>query len=382
MTTTTKKGAGTALKVTNKNLGEMLAANQQALENALQGAPLVLAEFVVALDTQLAQSEQLQQCMIDNPDSVRNAMLSCAMLGLRPGSTHKHFALVPFKVKGKMTCVGIVEWRGYVEVANQAGQLDSEIVCRIVYEHEVKPPKAKKGEEQMPVLFAYDQLTGQITHPLDLTGEHDALKTQDKAVAVYATCRVKGRQGFATVVLTKKEVEKARGRSASWTYWKRTGNGEEPAWETEWEAMWKKTAIRRLMESAKIPMTRNRLAQLRQAEEAAEETEEEILKDAVVTVRDAEPDGEVPPAEPDNDAEAPADNADDHRADLELRFDACIRKRSGGDAEKAAKIVEDIENAIFEKHGTDTIELLETPELERLVVELEKKANGKGGRKK
>lgn len=355
-----KGGASTALRVTNKDLGSMLAANQQALENALSGAPLVLAEFAVALDNAVAQNETLANCVKDNPESVRNAVLTCAMLGLRPGPAHKHFALVPYRVQGKLTCVGIPEWRGYVEIANQAGKLDSAIVCDVVYDFEVKP--AKRGD---PPTFAYDRMTGEIKHEQDLLGEHDDKRNPENMVAVYATCKVRGRTGYASVVLTKRDVERRRATSAAWK-----SKGKDSVWGTDPPAMWRKSAMRALLDSGKVPMTRDRLSQIATAEQEATDVEEEVLKEAVVTVADED----AAPA-----AAEPGGNAEEHREDLLFRFEACVSARSEGDQEKAAKLRADI----VDSTGVDP-EIMETPELERLVKQMEARtaAAGAGAKSK
>jgi phage RecT family recombinase len=257
----------TDLVVASKPLGALISTNQAALESALTGKPLVLAEFAAALDNAVAQDEKLAECVVKNPDSIKNAILTAAMLGLRPGPVHRHFALTCFKVKGKPTCVGIPEWRGLIEVANQAGALDTSIVCDVIYEHEVKDK-----------LFGYDRLTGEVSHEEDLLDEHAEKRTPDKLVAVYATCRVKDRQGFATVVLRKKEVEKRRESSAAWRF-----KGKDSLWGTNTVAMWRKTAIRALLESGKVPMSRNVLAEMNGAERQADKVlEAEVIKPADV----------------------------------------------------------------------------------------------------
>lgn len=323
MTSSTKN----ALQVSNTHLQTLVDDTQQALAMALKEKPLRLAEFVTALDNAIAQSEQLAECVQKNPQSVKNAILTSALLGLRPGPVHKHFALVPYRIKGNMTCVGIPEWRGYVELANQAGELDSQIVCEVVYEHEVK--SAKKGAE--PV-FAYDRFTGEIKHEIDILDEDASRKTPDKLVAAYATCKVKGRQGWASVLLTRRDVERRRASSAAWK-----AKGKDSVWGTDPVPMWKKSAMRALLESGKVPMSRHALAEVTTAENSAEEVIEEEIKAAHATVVDAPadptdgpsagpatagPEGESPPTD-----DAPRDE-DDHRVDLMFRFEACLRAKA------------------------------------------------------
>lgn len=224
---------------------------------------MVLAEFAAALDNAVAQDEKLAECVQVNPASVRNAILTAAMLGLRPGPVHKHFALTCFKVRGTPTCVGIPEWRGLIEVANQAGQLDTSIVAGVIYACDVK-------EE----LFDYDRFTGKLKLPKDdFLGEYEAKRTADNLVAAYATCRVKDRKGWATTVLDKKAIEKRRECSAAWRFQKGAS-----IWGTDPVAMWTKSAVRALLESGKVPMSQNIMATMTTAERIAESVEEEVIR--------------------------------------------------------------------------------------------------------
>ena len=368
MTSSTKN----ALQVSSTHLQTLVDDTQKALAMALKEKPLRLAEFVTALDNAVAQSPQLAECVENNPQSVKNAMLTSALLGLRPGPVHKHFALVPYRIKGKMTCVGIPEWRGYVEIANQAGELDSQIVCEVVYEHEVKP--AKRGEEPA---FAYDRFTGEIKHAIDLLDEDASRKTPDKLVAAYATCKVKGRQGWATVLLTRREVERRRASSAAWK-----SKGKDSVWGTDPVPMWKKSGMRALLESGKVPMSRHALAEVATAETAAEEVIEEEIKAAHAEVVETDPTPAPGADGPDENGSTTSGDdasvsADDHRVDLLFRFEACLRGRAENDPEKGAKIRAEIEETVGEP-----IDELATANLEKLVKQMEAKLSGSGGKRK
>lgn len=290
----------TQLQIASRPLAALVQQNTAAIESALHGKPLVLAEFVAALDNAVAMSKELATCLEQNPDSVKNAILSAAFLGLRPDRVHKHYALTAFKSSRHPSgweCVGIPEWRGLVHIANDAGSLATPIRAACVFEYEVKPPKGQ------PVRFDYDPTTEEITHnPLDLSGEFTKLRTPDKLVAAYATCRVKGRDGWATTVLDRRGIERRRAKSASFKFSPKTS-----AWTTDTEPMWIKSAIRAHLDSGKVPMSRDILTELHKADEREAEAEAEVFKPAdaaVVVDREDMPDP-AEPQQPDAEPEKP-----------------------------------------------------------------------------
>lgn len=319
-------------KVTNKSLATLLQDSEDALANALSAQPVRLGEFVTALDTAVRLEPKLAAVVQRNPNSVRNAIMHAALLGLRPGPVHKHFALVPYGDE----CVGIVEWRGYVDLANRGGQLDSDIVVRVVYEHDVKEKR-----------FTYEPMTGEIRHEFDVLGEHADKETEDKMVAVYATCKVKGRNGYATVLLTRREVEKRRAASASWKSEK--GRKASP-WATDPAAMWKKSAIRALLDSGKVPMNRAMLEQADKVDNAADQVEEpEVVKPVEATVRDVAPE------------------STEEREEMLDEIELLIRDRAKGDPEKVASIRVDIEDSVGKK-----LEDVPTDGLRRMLAKMRK----------
>lgn len=261
----------TALSVKNQSLGAILSAQETIIANALRGR-VEFAEFAVSLDAAVAVDDKLRECVEKNPDSVKNAIMHAALLGLRPGPVHKHFALTCFnskRAKGGVECVGIPQWQGMVHVADQAGCLETSIRPDVVYEYEAKDPD----------LFSYDPTTELVTHNRPLIEGDDVAKKRipSKLVAAYATCRVKGRSDWVTVLLRKSDIERLRGFSASFKF-----QGDRSLWITDPVPMWRKSAVHSLLRSGKVPLSRDILNTVETAAEADVYVPGEEIKQAEV----------------------------------------------------------------------------------------------------
>ena len=144
-----------------------------------------------------------------DPLTILGGLMTASQLGLELGPLQVAY-LVPRAGKAQFQ----VGYRGYIELAYRSGlmaDITAETVC--------------EGDD-----FSFDRATGEISHTWDLH------QTRGSAYAYYAVANFKG-GGRAFVVLNKGEVEKFRKRSSQ-------PNG--PAWTNDYDAMAKKTCIRRL----------------------------------------------------------------------------------------------------------------------------------------
>lgn len=160
--------------------------------------------------TALRTNPRLQQC---SSGSFLGSVLSAAQLGLEVNTPLGHAYLIPYKNE----CTLQLGYQGMIDLVRRTKTI-SDIYAEIVYE----------GDEFEVQLG----LNRDIKH----TPSNDAEREDKPMTHVYAVAHLK--DGGATfVVLTRKQVEKYRKRSRA------SGSGP---WTTDYEAMAKKTAVRRL----------------------------------------------------------------------------------------------------------------------------------------
>lgn len=159
------------------------------------------------------------------PESFLGALMTCAQLGLEPGPLGHVYLTGPFRNRntGKQEIVLIVGYKGLIDLAMRSGQVES-IIAREVYAND-------------EFMFEYG-LADRLVHRPVLNAERGDI------VAVYAIARISGATDPMFLVLDKGDVDKFRGRA------KASDNGP---WVTDYEAMAKKTAVRRL--STFLPMS-------------------------------------------------------------------------------------------------------------------------------
>ncbi len=159
--------------------------------------------------TELRRNPKLYEC---DPASLLGSLMLAAQLGLEPGPLG-HVYLVPFKREVTF----IVGYKGLIELAFRSGQV-KDVAAEVV----------REGDE-----FSYSLgTTPRLVHvPSGPPEDRDW-------IAVYAVARL--RTGGAPFrVLYPSDVEAARKRSEA-------AKRKVGPWETDREAMWRKTAVRRL----------------------------------------------------------------------------------------------------------------------------------------
>jgi len=204
-------------------------------------------------------------------ESLLGALMLSAQLGLEPGPLG-HVYLTPRTIKGQTEVVFVVGYRGYIELAYRTGLIE-EISAHVVWQGERFAYQAGDDEriEHVPRL------------DLDPKPEH--------FVAAYARARLKT-GGTVRVVIGPRHITRARRASAA---------GDKGPWASDFEAMARKTAIRRL--TALLPQSAELAGAL-----AADET---VTRD-VVRLDELEPNVTDVPAEEEqapSSLAAPSDDA-------------------------------------------------------------------------
>lgn len=165
--------------------------------------------------TALRTTKDLAQC---TPQSFAASIMTLSQLGLEPSTPLGHAYLIPRKTKGTMTCTVVIGYQGMIELARRSGQVRA-IWAYPVYE----------GDD-----FAVEYgLAPTIKH----SPRFDGPRTEKTLTHVYAAAKLKDSDEPLFVVLTKKEIDGYRARGGD--------RGFSP-WQTDYEAMALKTAVRRL----------------------------------------------------------------------------------------------------------------------------------------
>lgn len=157
--------------------------------------------------TVLRQTPALARC---SSESFLGALMTCAQTGLEPGPLG-HAYLVPYG----NTVTFIPGYRGLIDLAWRSGRLES-IGAETVHRNDN---------------FVFQKgLDPKLEHDWSLEGD------RGPAIAWYAAAKLKD-GGSAFVVMSRGDVEKIRDRSRA----KNSG-----PWQTDYDAMAKKTCIRQL----------------------------------------------------------------------------------------------------------------------------------------
>lgn len=157
--------------------------------------------------TVLRQTPALSRC---TSESFLGALMTCAQTGLEPGPLG-HAYLVPYGDKVTF----IAGYKGLIDLAWRSGRV-LDISAETVYENDH--------------FYFRKGLDPKLEHDWSLTEE------RGRPIAWYAAAKLKD-GGSAFVVMSRSDVEKIRARSRA----KNSG-----PWQTDYEAMAKKTCIRQL----------------------------------------------------------------------------------------------------------------------------------------
>lgn len=167
--------------------------------------------------TALRANPKLGEC---SHVSFLGCVLSAAQLGLEVNTPLGQAYLIPRRNKrGEQECTLQIGYQGFMDLARRSGEIAA-MYAEAVYqgdsfEYELGLEKKLRHKPSEDI----DRESKPITH-------------------VYAVAKLKSGEALF-VVLTRAQVEKYRKRGAS-------GGGTSTPWDTDYEAMAKKTAIRRL----------------------------------------------------------------------------------------------------------------------------------------
>lgn len=164
----------------------------------------------------LRQNPKLMAAAQNNPGSLMSALMTAARLGLEPGT--EQFYLRPIRRKGQFEVQGIVGYQGIVELIYNAGAASS-VVVEVV--------RANDDFEYVPGLH------DRPVHKVDWFGDRGDL------VGTYAYAVMQGGATSKVVVLGRTHIARAKAKSDG-------ADSEYSPWRTDEEAMWLKTAARRL----------------------------------------------------------------------------------------------------------------------------------------
>lgn len=174
--------------------------------------------------TALRTTPKLATC---TQESFLGAILACAQLGLEPNSPLGHAFLVPYEnYKAKRTdCQLIIGYQGMIELAYRSGRVTS-IAAQVV----------RQGDH-----FIYEL---GLRPKLEHRPSEDADREQRPITHAYAVAQIKDGEPISWV-LSYPQIEARRTRGASGKKYP-DGNRVKTPWDTDYEAMALKSAVRAL----------------------------------------------------------------------------------------------------------------------------------------
>lgn len=200
-----------------KAMGDLLKRMHTQIEKAL---PSVITpdRFTRIALTAYSRNEKLQEC---TPESFLGSMMQAAQLGVEPNTPLGQAYLIPYRNKGVMEVQFQLGYRGMIDLAYRSGEVQN-IQAHEVYENDT---------------FEYELgLDPKLRHV-------PALKDRGEVILYYAVFKLtNGGVGFE--VMSKEDVE-AFAKKKSKTY----GTGP---WQSDFDAMAKKTLVKRLLKFAPL----------------------------------------------------------------------------------------------------------------------------------
>jgi recombination protein RecT len=178
--------------------------------------------------TAIMRTPKLLEC---DQQSLLGAIMQAAQLGLEPDGVLGHAYLVPFK--GKVTL--IAGYKGLIDLARRSGAVVS-IQAHVVYEAD-----------------EFDYSYGLQ----DCLRHKPALRDRGRPIAAYAAAVLKD-GGHAFEVMSVEDVNAIRDNSQGYKAAKQYG-GDSP-WDSNWDEMARKTAVRRLAKYLPISVEFQRAA--------------------------------------------------------------------------------------------------------------------------
>lgn len=200
-----------------KAMGDLLKRMHTQIEKALPSV-ITPERFTRIALTAYSRNERLQECTVE---SFLGSMMQAAQLGVEPNTPLGQAYLIPYRNKGVMEVQFQLGYRGMIDLAYRSGEVQN-IQAHEVYESDT---------------FEYELgLNPKLRHV-------PALKDRGNVILYYAVFKLtNGGVGFE--VMSKEDVE-AFAKKKSKTY----GTGP---WQTDFDAMAKKTLVKRLLKFAPL----------------------------------------------------------------------------------------------------------------------------------
>lgn len=198
-------------------MGDLLKRMHAQIEKALPSV-ITPERFTRIALTAYSWNEKLQEC---TAESFLGSMMQAAQLGVEPNTPLGQAYLIPYRNRGVMEVQFQLGYRGMIDLAYRSGEVQN-IQAHEVYENDT---------------FEYELgLEPKLRHV-------PALKDRGDVILYYAVFKLtNGGVGFE--VMSKEDVE-AFAKKKSKTY----GTGP---WQSDFDAMAKKTLIKRLLKFAPL----------------------------------------------------------------------------------------------------------------------------------
>lgn len=208
-----KRNSNAEAAPTGTSLHGWLKGMEGELARALPSGGLTANRLARIVLTEVRRIPRLGEC---TRESFAGALMTCAQLGLEPGSATGEAWLLPFRngKTGKYEVTLVVGYQGMAKLYWQS-PLAKSLDAQVVYEHD-------------DFDYAYG-LSPDLTHK-------PSLGNRGKAIAYYAVATMTS-GGSAFVVLSPDDVERIRARSKA---------KDDGPWKTDYDAMAKKTCVRQL----------------------------------------------------------------------------------------------------------------------------------------
>lgn len=198
--------------LTRSALQDLLTQMQPQIKAALP-KHITPERIIRVAITAVSRNPKLLEC---EKSTLLGSIIQASQLGLEMDGALGHAYLVPFRNNktNRMECQMIPGYKGYIDLARRSDRVKS-LMAQIVCE----------GDE-----FEYEYgIHEQLRHV-------PAKENRGSMIYVYAYATFTN-GGYAFVVLTKSDVDKSRARSKA---------AQSGPWVTDFEAMARKTAVRRL----------------------------------------------------------------------------------------------------------------------------------------
>lgn len=198
-------------------MGDLLKRMRAQIEKALPSV-ITPERFTRIALTAYSRNEKLQEC---TAESFLGSMMQAAQLGVEPNTPLGQAYLIPYRNRGVMEVQFQLGYRGMIDLAYRSGEVQN-IQAHEVYENDT---------------FEYELgLEPKLRHV-------PALKDRGDVILYYAVFKLtNGGVGFE--VMSKEDVE-AFAKKKSKTY----GTGP---WQSDFDAMAKKTLVKRLLKFAPL----------------------------------------------------------------------------------------------------------------------------------